>query len=204
MLSGIPLSPEQASTLAPQVDALYFFVLAVTAFFAILVVVFVVIFAVKYRDRTGERLGAPIHGSIFLELGWSIIPFLIAMVIFVWATVMFFQIVRPSAETLEIYSTASAGYGGSSTSTARARSTSCTVPRGRPIRVTFTSEDVLHSLCFRASGSRPTRSAGKGEKTSTSRYVTLGGLAAYDNLWADFETQWCSLLRNIDCLTSIE
>jgi len=37
--------------------------------------------------------------------------------------------------------------------------------------------------------------SGKGEKTSTSRYLTLGGLAAYDNLWADFETQWCSLLR---------
>ena len=89
------------SRLAPQVDALYFFVLAVTAFFAILVVVFVVVFAVKYRDRT-ERLGTPIHGSIMIELGWSIIPFLIAMVIFVWATVMFFQIVRPSAETLEI------------------------------------------------------------------------------------------------------
>ena len=90
------------SRLVPQVDALYFFVLAVTAFFAILVVVFVVVFAVKYRDRTGERLGTPIHGSIMIELGWSIIPFLIAMVIFVWATVMFFQIVRPSAETLEI------------------------------------------------------------------------------------------------------
>ena len=36
---------------------------------------------------------------------------------------------------------------------------------------------------------------GKGKKTSTSRYLTLGGLAAYDNLWADFETQWCSSLR---------
>lgn len=105
MLSAFPLFPKQVSTFAPQVDALYFFVVALTAFFAIFVVVVVVVFGVKYRDRAGERLGAPIHGSILLELGWSIIPFLIAMVIFVWATVMFFQIVRPSAEALEIYST---------------------------------------------------------------------------------------------------
>ena len=34
MLSGIPLFPVQGSTLAPQVDALYFFILGVTAFFA--------------------------------------------------------------------------------------------------------------------------------------------------------------------------
>ena len=34
MLSGIPLFPAQASTLAPQVDNLYFFLLAVTSFFA--------------------------------------------------------------------------------------------------------------------------------------------------------------------------
>ena len=37
MLSGIPLFPEQASTMASQVDNLYFFLIAVTAFFAILV-----------------------------------------------------------------------------------------------------------------------------------------------------------------------
>ena len=64
MLEGIPLFPEQASNLAPEVDNLYFFVTAVTAFFALLVVVFVIVFAVKYRDRTGEKVGAPITGSI--------------------------------------------------------------------------------------------------------------------------------------------
>ena len=75
MLSGIPLFPEQAS---PAVDSLYVFVTAVTAFFALLVVVFVVVFAIKHRDKTR------------LELGWSIIPFFISMAIFGWASVVFF------------------------------------------------------------------------------------------------------------------
>ncbi len=105
MLSGIPLFPDQASTLAPQVDNLYFFLLAVTSFFAILVVILVVFFAVKYRDDTGLKVGAPITGSVPLEIGWSLIPFVISMVIFVYATVVYFNIVRPPAETLEIYST---------------------------------------------------------------------------------------------------
>lgn len=90
-MPGIPLFPEQASNLASEVDNLYFGVLAITAFFALLVSVFVIVFAVKHRDETGTRVGAPITGSIPLELGWSILPFVIAMVIFAWAAVVFFH-----------------------------------------------------------------------------------------------------------------
>ena len=49
MFSGIPLFPEQASTLAADVDALYLFIVAVTAFFGILTTVVVIYFAAKYR-----------------------------------------------------------------------------------------------------------------------------------------------------------
>ena len=72
MLSGIPLFPEQASTLAPEVDALYFFILGVTAFFAVLVSVLVIYFGFKYRDDTGLKVGAPITGSI--RMRWGVSP----------------------------------------------------------------------------------------------------------------------------------
>jgi cytochrome c oxidase subunit 2 len=91
MLSGFLLFPPQASTLAPEIGNLYFGVVAITAFFALLVVIFVVYFAIKYRDDTGEKVGAPIHGSIPLELGWSLIPFVISIGIFVWASIVFFH-----------------------------------------------------------------------------------------------------------------
>ena len=94
MLSRISLFPEQASNVAPEVDNLYFFVTAVTAGVALLVVVLVIIFAVIYRDRTGEKVGHPIHGSVPLELAWTIIPFLVTMVIFAWATAVLFDMVR--------------------------------------------------------------------------------------------------------------
>jgi len=146
MLSGIPLFPEQASTLAPEVDNLYFFITAVTAFFALLVVVLVTIFAIKYRDRTGEKVGEPIHGSIPLEIGWSIIPFLISMVIFAWATVVFFQIVRAPDQTLEIYSTGKRWMWRFQHIDGQSEINELHVPLGRPVKVVFTSEDVLHSL----------------------------------------------------------
>ena len=64
-------------------DNLYFFITAVTALFALLVVVLVLVLAIKYRDPTG---------SISLEFGWSIVPFLVSMVIFAWATIVFFRL----------------------------------------------------------------------------------------------------------------
>ena len=146
MLSGIPLFPEQASTLAPAVDNLYFFITAVTALFALLVVVLVTIFAIKYRDRTGDRVGEPIHGSLSLEIGWSIIPFLISMVIFAWATVVFFQIVRAPDQTLEIYSTGKRWMWRFQHIDGKSEINELHVPLGRPVKVVFTSEDVVHSL----------------------------------------------------------
>jgi cytochrome c oxidase subunit 2 len=146
MLSGIPLFPEQASTLAPEVDHLYFFITATTAFFALLVVVFVTVFAIKYRDRTGTKVGEPIHGSIPLEIGWSLIPFLITMVIFTWSTVVFFQIVRAPDQTLEIYSTGKRWMWRFQHIDGKSEINELHVPLGRPVKVVFTSEDVLHSL----------------------------------------------------------
>jgi cytochrome c oxidase subunit 2 len=87
------------------VDKLYFFITAVTALFALLVVICVIVFAIKDHDRTGERVDAPGTGSIPLELAWSIVPFVVSMAIFAWTTVAFFELVRPPDQTLEIHST---------------------------------------------------------------------------------------------------
>jgi cytochrome c oxidase subunit 2 len=146
MPPGFQLFPTQASTLAPEIDNLYFGVLAITAFFALLVVIFVVYFAIKYRDRTGDSIGAPITGSVPLELGWTLIPFFISIGIFVWASVVFFHIVRAPDQTLEIYSTGKRWMWRFQHIDGQREINELHVPVGRPVRVVFTSEDVLHDL----------------------------------------------------------
>jgi len=150
MFSGIPLFPEQASTIAPRVDNLYFFIVAVTAFFAVLVSVVVIVFAVKYRTDDPLAVGSRIHGSIPLELGWSIIPFIIAVVIFAWAADVFFDIVRPPDQTLEVYATGKRWMWKFQHIDGQNEINELHVPVGRAVKVTFTSEDVLHSMYFPA------------------------------------------------------
>ena len=105
MFSRIPFFPIQASTLAADVDALYLFIVAITAFFGILTTVAVIYFAAKYKTDDPLKVGARIHGSIPLELAWSIIPFLITIVIFAWASSVYFDLYRPPDQTLDIYAT---------------------------------------------------------------------------------------------------
>lgn len=150
MFAGIPLFPEQASTLAPRVDNLYFFIVAVTAFFGIVTSVVVVWFAMKYRTNDPMAVGDRISGSIPLELAWSIIPFVISIVIFVWATDVFMDIYRPPDQTLEIYATGKRWMWRFQHLDGKAEINELHVPVGRPVKVTFTSEDVLHSLYFPA------------------------------------------------------
>ena len=58
MGSGTPLFPEAASTMASRVDNLYFFLLALTAFFSVLIAGLIVYYAVKYHRRTPDQVGA--------------------------------------------------------------------------------------------------------------------------------------------------
>jgi cytochrome c oxidase subunit II len=146
MFSGFSLFPAQASTLAPEIDNLYLGIIAITAFFAVVVVIFVVYFAIKYRDDTGDKVGAPITGSVPLELGWSLIPFFISIGIFVWASVVFFHIVRAPDQTLDIYSTGKRWMWRFQHIDGQREINELHVPVGRPVRVVFTSEDVLHDL----------------------------------------------------------
>jgi cytochrome c oxidase subunit 2 len=146
MFSGFSLFPTQASTLAPEVDNLYLGVLTITAFFAVGVVVCVTYFAIKYRDPTGDRVGAPITGSMPLELGWSLIPLFLSIGIFVWASIVFFHIVRAPDQTLDIYSTGKRWMWRFQHIDGQLEINELHVPVGRPVRVVFTSEDVLHDL----------------------------------------------------------
>jgi cytochrome c oxidase subunit 2 len=148
MWAGVPLFPGQASTVASQVDYLYFFLLTITAFFSLLIATLIIVFAVKYRQRTPAAVGARITGSIPLELFWSVIPFGISMVIFAWGANVFFTIQRPPDETLQIWAVGKRWMWKFQHIDGQREINELHVPLGRPVKIMVTSEDVIHDLYF--------------------------------------------------------
>ena len=142
--------PEVASTMAPRVDALYLFLVGLTAFFTILIFTLFVVFMVKYRRQDPNGVGARIHGGMILEVTWSIIPLFIVLGIFVWAAQIFFAFSRPPAETMNIYAVGKQWMWKFQHMDGQREINRLHVPVGRPIKIIMTSEDVIHDLFFPA------------------------------------------------------
>ena len=98
MLSHIPFWPDSASTSAGREDALYIFLVLVSAIMTMLIFVTLIIFALRFRKRPGG-LAQQIDGSHVLEITWSVIPFAVFMSIFVWGAVLYFQERTPPQAT---------------------------------------------------------------------------------------------------------
>ncbi len=142
----LPLFPEQASTNAASVDQLYFFLLALAAFFTLLVAAMVITFAVKYRRRSPDDRPARIHGSIQLELAWTIIPLLLSLVAFYWGAKVYFDLSRPPDNTMDIWIVGKQWMWKAQHLEGVREINELHVPVGRPVRLTLATEDVIHSF----------------------------------------------------------
>jgi len=146
MWSGTPLFPESASTMASRVDALYFFLVGLTAFFSVLIAGLIIVYAIRFRRRSPDAIGARIHGGMMLEITWSVIPFFITMVIFVWGASVFFAMSRPPDETLNIYAVGKQWMWKFQHLDGQREINELHVPVGRPVKMIMTSEDVIHDF----------------------------------------------------------
>src|SRR5215210_4932066 len=146
MWSGTPLFPANASTMAGRVDHLYFFLVALTTFFSLLIAGLIVFYAIRYRRRHPDSVGARIHGGLILEITWSVIPLIITLGIFVWGASVFFAMSRPPAETLNIYVVGKQWMWKFQHLDGQREINELHVPVGRPVKLIMTSEDVIHDL----------------------------------------------------------
>jgi cytochrome c oxidase subunit II len=146
MWSGTPLFPESASTLATRVDNLYFFLIGLTVFFSLLIAGLIVYFAIRFHRRSPQQVGAQIHGGMVLEVGWTVIPLMITMVLFVWGASVFFAMSRPPDETLNIYVVGKQWMWKFQHLDGQREINELHVPVGRAVKLIMTSEDVIHDM----------------------------------------------------------
>ena len=146
MWKNFPLFPDKATELAGEVDALYFTALGISAFFTLLIAVLVLYFAVRYRRRSDDEVGQPEKAGMWLEITWSVIPLIILMGMFVWGTKVFIDAYRPPSNAVEYFVTGKQWMWKFQHPEGQREINHLHVPVGQPIRLTMTSEDVIHSF----------------------------------------------------------
>jgi cytochrome c oxidase subunit 2 len=141
------LFPEQASVLAPRVDALFFYLTGVTIFFTLLIFVLVVVFAIKYRRKSeAEELPPAIHGSKLLEIVWTGIPLILVAIMFFWGAKVYHDQLRPPENAYEVLVTGKQWMWKFQHPNGKREINDLHAPAGVPVKLTMGSEDVIHNV----------------------------------------------------------
>lgn len=145
----------QASTFAEGMDALYLFIVGLTVFFFVLTMGIQGYFMWKYRRRSADQKTSSITHNGKVEFLWSAIPAVLLVVIFVWGEVDFLKQTVPPEDAVQVRVTGRQWFwtveypdypGVQLTSSVDESQVTLMVPKGRPVQLTMTSEDVLHSF----------------------------------------------------------
>lgn len=176
--------PPAASTVAEQVDHIYYVIYYLSLIFGIPIIVLMCYFAFKYRRKGTEPSRThPLEGNVRLEIVWSVIPGALLMLIFAMGFQGYMNMSVAPTNSMDINVRAQTwiwefeypGLAGSSPH--------LVVPVNRPVKLTMVSKDVLHSLYIPAFRVK--------QDVLPSRYTTLWFEAIEEGEFSLFCTEYC-------------
>ncbi|CDX22501.1 Cytochrome c oxidase, subunit II [Mesorhizobium sp. ORS 3324] len=146
MSFGVPFFPQEASSEAGHVDALFYTLLAFAVVLGLSLTGLVVGYAVKYRvgspaDRTGRR-----SRTMALEIAWTTASLIIAFIFFGWGAVLFVRREHPPADALEITGLGKQWMWEFRHPGGQREINELHVPVGKAVVVSLAAQDVIHSF----------------------------------------------------------
>lgn len=145
MLAYANLLPS-ASSIAPDIDTLFWLMIGLCTAVVIGVFATMLVFAVRYRrgssadrsNRHSQRLG--------VEIAWTLVPFALFLGIFGWSLFLFARLHTPPADAQTVYVVGKQWMWKIQHPGGQREINTLHVPLGQPVRLTMTSQDVIHSF----------------------------------------------------------
>lgn len=148
MPHAFPLFPQEASTVAPAVDHLFYFLTAVSIFFSALIFLLIFYFAVKYRRRSKDE--APpknqIINNVPLEITWTVIPIILVAIMYFWGAKIFVSNAEPPKGSMEVFVIGKQWMWHVEHTNGKREINALHIPVDVPVKLTMTSQDVIHDF----------------------------------------------------------
>ena len=141
-----PIFPTSASSTAHQTDFLYFALVALTAFFMLIIFAPMLYWIFKYRRGRKVDRRMPKVPSAAIEITWTVLPLAIAMGLFVWSSRVYFDIQRPPAAGMEIMVVGKQWMWKIQHPEGNSEINQLHVPVDRTVKIVLTSQDVIHNF----------------------------------------------------------
>ncbi len=144
-MKGIEFFPQVASTIAPSVDKLFFFLVALTIFFTVVLYGLIIYFSVKFRRKEENEIGRDFQ-SLALEISWTVAPIFLVLFIFYWGVKVYFMQVVPPEDSIEYQVVGKQWMWYFQHPNGKREINELHVPKGQNIVLKMISQDVIHSF----------------------------------------------------------
>jgi len=141
--------PQGVSTIAGDVDGVFFYINAVTVFFTVLIFALTIYYAIRYRASRNPVPEPPQHNNV-LEVVWTVVPLILVLAMFWFGFRQFMDqtIAPPNAERIAVdgYTWAWQFKYPNPKGGPEVTSQTLYMPVNRPVVLELGSRDVIHSL----------------------------------------------------------
>ena len=145
-----------------QVDTVFLYILGTSLLLLTLVTVLMIYFAIRFR-RSRNPEPSDIRGNWLLETVWTVIPTILALSMFYFGWQSYLGLRKVPAGAIEIDVIGQQFSWVFVYPNEKVSEDELVVPRGSPIKLNVTSEDVIHSLYHSGISSEGRRGHGYGE-----------------------------------------
>ena len=143
-----PILPRQASTIAGQVDAYFWTLIWLSVILGGAVAMIFLFFFIRYRrgNKVNRKLVANERRERMIEITWTVLPVFLAIGMFGWSTSIYFNMIRPPADAMEIQVVGKQWMWQIQHSNGRREINELHVPVNQPVKLRMISQDVIHSF----------------------------------------------------------
>lgn len=146
--TGTLFLPPGGSTIAGEVDALFYFLFYASLTLFAIVLFGIVFLSIRYRRRKKE-VPEPTKGmthNLKLELLWSVIPTILVIIVFFWGFKIYMKMNVVPKDAIEVKVTGQKWFWSFDYPEGAKTVNELVVPVGKPVKLLMSSKDVIHSF----------------------------------------------------------
>ncbi len=144
--TGTLFLPSAQSTIAPEVDALFNFIVLVSSILFAIVVGGSIFFVLRYRRRGDKEYTPDLSKNIRLEVLWTVIPTILVFIVFFWGFKSYLKMNVAPQDALQIQATGQKWFWQFEYENGATSTNDLVVPVGQPVQLLMSSQDVVHSF----------------------------------------------------------
>jgi cytochrome c oxidase subunit 2 len=146
MRTELRFFPDSASSVAGEVNLFFVLMVVLCTTVAVGIAAMLIYSAIRYHRKHDNEMGDQTRNNIPAEVAWTVIPFVLFMGMFGWGAKLYFDIERPPDNAIPMYVVAKQWMWKLQHPEGQREINELHIPVGRPVKLTMTSEDVIHSF----------------------------------------------------------